>query len=124
MLAFKGNKDYDNEFVDRENRPVPIKGHKHTKYFKWGTEWIVPTDNSKDRDIDNSLCSSSVKDPTVEPPIVECVGNYEDSENCGKLNSSVSDSWASCIEVGTQCDGVTALISCSFILTFQIGNGL
>lgn len=101
LISHKGNKTDENEFVDRQNRPVAITGHKHTKYFKWGTTWIVPTDSSKDRDIDGALCSSLVnKDPIVKPPIVECLDNYEDSQNCGMLNSS-SGSWASCVEVGS-----------------------
>jgi hypothetical protein len=85
--------------VDRENKPVALGYKKHSKYFKWGTAWIVPTDNSKDRDIDGELCSASVKDPIVEPPVIECLDNYEDSQNCGKL-SNVSGTWASCVEVG------------------------
>lgn len=51
----KGNKKKENEFVDRNNQSVPIKGKYHTKYFEWGSSWKVPTDNDKDMDIDNTL---------------------------------------------------------------------
>lgn len=40
-----------NDFVDRLNVNVPIKGKKKVKYFVWGTEWKIPsTDGSLDQD--------------------------------------------------------------------------
>lgn len=40
-----------NDFVDRMNVAVPIKGAKKIKYFVWGTEWKVPSkDGSVDQD--------------------------------------------------------------------------
>ena len=93
----KGNKTYANEFVDRDKKPVPIQGNKYTEFFKWGSKWIVPTDSSKDKDIDGTLCGKP--DPDVpEPPSIECNHNYNDSLNCGALSSS-SGTWKSCVEV-------------------------
>lgn len=45
----------ENEFVDKENKPVVHKGDDHKAIFKWGSIWKTPTDDDRDRDIDQTL---------------------------------------------------------------------
>ena len=44
---YKGNST--NDFVDRNNLPVPLIGDHYTKYFEWGSQWKV-FDDSIDSD--------------------------------------------------------------------------
>ena len=53
-MIYTGNKTEQNEFVDRNNKPVSL-GEGHNKFFKWGSLWKTPTGNPKDVDIDKSL---------------------------------------------------------------------
>jgi hypothetical protein len=48
MLHDLGNKNA-NDFVDRENKQVELVGTKYTKYFDWGSKWMVE-DDSPDAD--------------------------------------------------------------------------
>lgn len=42
-----GDSYHDNEFVDRNNQPVPFDGGRWSKYFAWGTKWKTPTDEQE-----------------------------------------------------------------------------
>jgi hypothetical protein len=45
-----GNADGNprNDFVDPNKRLVPLKGHKYTKYFAWGSKWRVADSSTND----------------------------------------------------------------------------
>ncbi len=45
-----GNADGNpkNDFVDPKNKKVPVKGHRFTKYFDWGSKWRVQDETTND----------------------------------------------------------------------------
>jgi hypothetical protein len=47
-----GNADgnRNNDFVDRQGLPVPIRGDYFTRYYQWGSKWITGVDKTIDLD--------------------------------------------------------------------------
>ena len=48
-LCGNGDGKKDSLYVDRENKPVELKGNKYTKFFNWGSKWRT-LDDSADTD--------------------------------------------------------------------------
>ena len=48
-LCGNGDGKKENDYVDRENKPVELKGNKYTKFFNWGSKWRT-LDDSADTD--------------------------------------------------------------------------
>jgi hypothetical protein len=77
-----GNADgrASNDYVDRYNKRVPLKGSRYVKYFKWGSKWRVRDKSTKD-----SVCDPRKSPGTIKPPKCKNIRKYKGKKYCGFL---------------------------------------